>query len=956
MNRRSFINKTSLLGGFIFLDTPAGWTAIAGNDKNEDWFSLFENPPAMYKPFVRWWWNGNKVNAAELKRELGLLKSIGIGGVEINPIEFPPTGEDMGIPSIQWLSPEWIEMVKSSCRDAHSIGMYNDLIVGSGWPFGMETLAEDERAQVLIVYAKVLKGPVTFTTSEFNILQEVDPGVTVKNPLRKGEIMSLHLAKNPMNSLDDAINLSAQIGKEEISCTVPEGDFCFYAVVKYTSFASVINGAPGAAGSILDHMNKKAVEKYLNNMSDTMQQKIGPLSNYLRALFHDSMELEGSNWTSDFREAFQQRCGYDVYPFLPFIMFKVGRLGQVLDEHYGAEKSDEFRDILSRVRFDFEFVKASLLKERFTDTYVKWCKDLGVKSRGQAYGRGFFRLRSSMEFDIPEGESWTTNYLWHKLGEEMGDDDYRRGRGYTMINKYVSSAAHLSGKREISCEDMTNTYLLFNTELELLKIGSDQSIMSGITHSVMEGFNYCPPDIPFPGWIRYGSYVNERSNFWPYFHLLYDYKARLSTQLMNADQYADIAILPADFDLWANHGVQTEPFPEIAEPSYTSLLWEAIHKTGGGCDYISEFILKESTVVNGKLVYGRRSYRVLFLVEVTSISIESLEKIAAWVKEGGRVYCIDRAPSKSLGYKDYKKRDSEIRSLVESIRKHHKGFKVIPKPIDNGVLEWYNQLQETEALPQYLMISSPNRYFMQNRYIRDDGSEFYFFQHANRNAPYHAKIVFDKNIIGKRKLSVWDAESGKRYRLPLKPGGVLYHDFGPAESLLVVADKNDNATLEPFNPLPTNGYDSREINQNWRVSLHHSLTGQVSDIALNTLIDMKWDSRMDTFTGTATYRKDISIDNVKGTILNLGKVFGVSEVIVNGRSAGVKWYGRRLYDLTGLLQKGTNRVEIKIVTTMGNYLKTLRHNKAVQYWVNRPGKEQPIVSMGLIGPVTLYNF
>ncbi|MBW7891679.1 MAG: glycoside hydrolase family 2 [Chitinophagaceae bacterium] len=928
MNRRSFINRTALLGGFIYLDNPADWTAIAGANMNEDWFSLFKSPPDIYKPFVRWWWNGNKVNAAELKRELGLLKSLGIGGVEINPIEFPPTAEDMDIPSLQWLSPEWIKMVKSSCEDAHALGMYNDLIVGSGWPFGMETLEEHERAQVLIVYAKEVKGPTVFATSAFNILQEVDPGVTIKNPLRKGEIISLHLAKNPMNSLDDAIDLSAQLGREDISVEVPEGDFYFYAVVRYTSFASVINGAPGAAGSILDHMNKAAVEKYLYNMSDTMQKQIGPLSDYLRALFHDSMELEGSNWTGDFGEEFKKRCGYDVFPFLPFIMFKVGRLGQVLDEHYGAEKSEEFRDTLSRVRFDFEFVKASLLKERFTDTYVEWCRNLGVKSRGQAYGRGFFRLKSSMEFDIPEGESWTTNYLWHKLGEEMGDEDYRRGRGYTMINKYVSSAAHLSGKREISCEDMTNTYLVFNTELELMKVGSDQSILSGITHSVMEGYNYCPPDVPFPGWIRYGSYVNERSNFWPYFHLLYDYKARLSTQLMNADQYADIAILPADFDLWANHGVQTEPFPEIADPPYTTLLWEAIHKTGGGCDYVSEFILKGSKVVSGKLVYGKRSYGVLFLVEVRSISEEALQKIRDMVKGGGRVYCIDHAPYKSLGYKDYKKRDERIRHLTEEIQKLNKGFKVVPKPIDNRVLEWYHQLQETEGLPQYLKIESPDRYFMQNRYIRDDGSEFYFFQNANRNIPYQAKIIFDKKIIGSRKMSIWDPEKGERYRLTLNRDAVFYHDFGPAESLMIVVDKNDNATLAPFNPLPNNGYHSVEISKNWKVNLHHSQTGQVSDIELDNLIDMKLDSRMETFTGTATYRKDITIENPQRTILNLGKVFGISEVIVNGQHAGVRWYGRRLFDITGLLQKGTNRIEVKIVTTMGNYVKTLKHNKA----------------------------
>jgi hypothetical protein len=106
-------------------------------------------------------------------------------------------------------------------------------------------------------------------------------------------------------------------------------------------------------------------------------------------------------------------------------------------------------------------------------------------------------LESSLGYDIPEGESWTTNWLQHRLGEEMGDEDYRRGRGYTMINKYVSSAAHLTGKKLVSAEEMTNTYIVFNATLELLKIGSDMSAISGTTHSIWHGFNYSPPEAPF---------------------------------------------------------------------------------------------------------------------------------------------------------------------------------------------------------------------------------------------------------------------------------------------------------------------------------------------------------------------------------------------------------------------------------------------------------------------------
>jgi hypothetical protein len=46
----------------------------------------FQNPPVDSRPFVRWWWNDNRVEPKQLLRELDLLKKAGIGGAEVNPI------------------------------------------------------------------------------------------------------------------------------------------------------------------------------------------------------------------------------------------------------------------------------------------------------------------------------------------------------------------------------------------------------------------------------------------------------------------------------------------------------------------------------------------------------------------------------------------------------------------------------------------------------------------------------------------------------------------------------------------------------------------------------------------------------------------------------------------------------------------------------------------------------
>jgi len=942
-----------LLGSTLFLDPKSTKALTNLSAAKPDLFNLFREPASNYRPFVRWWWNGNKVKKAEILRELNLLKAAGIGGVEINPISFPSRADDLGIPSLRWLSDEWIDLVKYAAEQAHELGMTADLIVGSGWPFGSEDLNEDETAQVVLVYAEEIEGPTNYRTKPFHFFSAVDPGVTDKNALRNPELLSLKLAKNPIGSLADVTDLSGELGKEEMHIDIPEGKHVLYALVKFNSFASVINGAPGAAGSILNHMDREAVNRYLHRMSDTMQQRIGPLKNYVRALFTDSMELEGSNWTADFAAEFEKRCGYDMMPYLPLILFKVGRLGAVVDENYGAEKTAEFNELLSRVRFDYEFTKACILKERFTETYLQWCRELGVQSRAQAYGRGFFPLESSLDYDIPEGESWTTNYLRHKLGEEMSNEDYRRGRGYTMIDKYVSSAAHLKGKRVVSCEEMTNTYLVFNATLELLKRGSDQSVMAGITHSIWHGFNYSPKEAPFPGWIQYGSYYSEKNNWWPYFRYLNDYKARLSSQLQNGDYFADIAILPANYDLWANNGVQTDPFPEKLNVPYTSLLWEAINKNGGSADYITEIILDACTVSGGKLCYGKRAYSVLFLPGVVSMAAASLEKIYQFVQGGGRVYCVDRLPEKGLGLKGLDGEDEAVRQWVSRLQEFPQHFVRLDKPADDDFLTWYTEIAHTYGLPSYLRIAETNSYFMQIRYQRDDGSELFFFQNAHRYDSHVTRVTFNESIAKGRTCWVWDLEKGERYLVTLDNDRSVRLDLGPSESLMLVFDTHRKGLK--WSPTPKEGENTQTLNQDWEVVLQHGQESTEQTITLDTLVDFKDRDDLVHFSGTAVYRKNLQISDTATYALNLGRVEGIADVYVNGKQVGVKWFGRRLFDLSGALKPGDNRLEVRVITTMGNYLKSLTDNESAQFWVNRPGREQELQSMGIIGPVTLYT-
>ena len=109
--------------------------------------------------------------------------------------------------------------------------------------------------------------------------------VRIRKPVIASALLII-LSFGLVHAQDSGAAASISVTDDKYSCSI-----------RKESFASVINGAPGAAGSILNHMDAAAVRRYLDHMVDTIEARIGPLSGHVRAFFVDSMELEGNNWT-----------------------------------------------------------------------------------------------------------------------------------------------------------------------------------------------------------------------------------------------------------------------------------------------------------------------------------------------------------------------------------------------------------------------------------------------------------------------------------------------------------------------------------------------------------------------------------------------------------------------------------------------------------------------------------
>ncbi len=515
---------------------------------SEELYSLFRDPPMEARPFVRWWWNGDCIEVDELERELDVMKAAGIGGVEINPIAMPVEGEPFDYACYEWLSPEWNERVKASIEMARQRDMVVDMIMGSGWPFGGEFLEEDQFLQGVGIRKMEIEGPRKMT---LNVESEWQlPGRnfgTYNNPdAPDAELFFLQMIPHDAGDENSLIDLKDQVDENgNVEFFIPAGKHDLYIGTFQKAYRSVMHGAPGSRGPVVNHYDEEDVRAYMDKLARVLEAVLGgKLGDFIRALFCDSIELSGANITDDFFEEFLKRRGYDLTPFLPLVYYHP-YTGYTDTLHY----SQPFNEDIKRIRYDFNATLVELFQERFIKTFDDWANEHGMQSRFQAYGSPWLMgmLDGYRAVDIPESNNW------------LFSPD-ARNHGYWIWNKYASSAAHLSGVNIVSSEAMTNTRGVFRTTLEMIKKNDDFNFISGINHSVLHGYNYSPPEAGFPGWVRYGAYFSDQNSWWPYFRYWADYNARLSALFQNSSPVVDVAIMTPEADIWAEWGLYRNPF------------------------------------------------------------------------------------------------------------------------------------------------------------------------------------------------------------------------------------------------------------------------------------------------------------------------------------------------------------------------------------------------------------
>ena len=917
--RRHFLKNLSIGSGGILLSPM-----LSGcfSEYNSELYKSFLEPKAQSKPFFRWWWNGNRLTKDELSRELEMMYEAGIGGIEINPIQMPEQANNLIGSEYTWLGDQWIDFLEFTIEKANNLGMVTDLIVGTGWPFGGEFLNPEETIQGLLVDVIPLKGPGKKEIP----LPKPDASTSL-------EIKNIALFPQIIHSLNEAIEIPFEKEDDSILINIPSGKHELHILTLQNNFRQVMHGAPGGAGPVLDHFNKEAVEKYLNHMSGRIKAKTGKNNlNGIRAMFCDSIELNGANWTSGFDAVFEDRRGYDITPYLPLLLKKE------------LNVDIEFEDELKRARYDYSLTLAQLFMESFIEPFHNWCQQNGTLSRYQAYGHPWLYtdlIDGNLIPDIPEGDQWLFNGGW----QPYADVDQIR---YAIWNKYASSAGHLANRKIISTEAMTNTSGVFKASLKYIKQATDLNIATGINHQVLHGFNYSPPEAGFPGWIRYGCYFNENNPWWQHMPKWSAYSTRLSEVFQNSNPVGQVAIIGPTLDIWSTYGLDRNPFN--LEPWYLHSLWQSLNHLGFCSDYVNGNLLKTSRVEDSRIVIGSMKYEVLLLCDIETIESNIARKIEDLINQGARIVIIGKIPMRSPNMIGTLKNDGIVKKSMENALNY--GILVAPTPeatlqkSPDLLMNWADQLMKNSGSYPLVDVANPNPALFQLLH-RKENVDILFLCNTDRKKNFISEI----SLGDKTKFATqWNPETGIKSKFGLNENGSIQIFLHPLESMLIIMDPLE--TLRAKYALKNNSSSQKiEISTPWEVVLN-DVEKQSTSMKMDKLEPINKIDGYENFGGEIIYKTQFDLRKRNFNSLIIDEVFETAEVKLNGKEAGLSWWGNNSFDIKDKLKKGKNVLEISVTTLLANYASSLKEDKTAQFWTSRYKDKTP-VKCGLVGKVFL---
>jgi hypothetical protein len=219
-------------------------------------------------------------------------------------------------------------------------------------------------------------------------------------------------------------------------------------------------------------------------------------------------------------------------------------------------------------------------------------------------------------------------------------------------------------------------------------------------------------------------------------------------------------------------------------------------------------------------------------------------------------------------------------------------------------------------------------------------------------------------VTGKKPV-LWHAEDGSREDVSYSIESdktIVNLNLYPHDAVFVLFIDNADKAQATVKPVSENTLF--EIGTPWQVEFqaHRGAPDKATYEKLASFSESEIEG-IKYFSGIATYSNTFSLkkkDLKSGQlVLDLGSVYDLAEVIVNGKSLGVCWHAPYIIDISSAVQKGNNDIQIKVVNMWHNRLvgDTQPNTTEKITYTQMPffTKDEPLLPAGLIGPVKIIS-
>jgi len=698
----------------------------------------------------------------------------------------------------------------------------------------------------------------------------------------------------------------------------------------------------GGVGLEVDKFNAEAVKLQFSSWYGEAIRQAGPeLAKKVLRVFHvDSWECGSQNWSEVFPVEFKKRRGYDLLPWLPVMA------GIPMES---ADKSEA-------VLYDVRKTIAELVADTFYQTLAGLAKEKGVIFTAESIAPTMMSdgMLHYKNVDVPMGEFWL-NSPTHDKPNDMLD---------------AISGAHIYGKNLVQAEAFTTVRMAWNEHPGMLKTLQDRNYALGINKLVYHVFAHNPWTDRKPGMTLdgVGLYFQRDQTWWKPGKAWVDYAARSQRWLQKGSPVVDIAVFTGEEyprrALLPERLVQTLPgivgaeavkregkrLQNVGQPMTESPVgvrhsanitdpqdWaDPLH--GYAYDSFNTDVLMGAVVKDGRVVFPSGANYGLLIFPVANpmdpsggrLSDAVRAKAEALKRKGAHIYiAADEGAYKDSSF-------DKLGITADFVAKDSAGNNAFK-------LAWNHRRTDQEDI-----------YFISNQEERLRTLNVSF--RIKERTPFLYDAVSDRTARVKEVIN-----AGNRTVIPLRleANAAIFVIFKRAGS-----EKKGTDQKFPYSARKKNWpefTDLKTLPAGWKVSFDPAAGGPQQEVIFKQLSD--WSKNTDSliryYSGTAVYRQTVQLNQIPSAKvwLDLGKVANLAAVKVNGKDAGILWTAPFRLDISGLIKKGGNRIEIEVTNTWANRL-TGDHRLPEAKRITRTTApyrlaDTPLQEAGLLGPVRL---